>query len=104
MSRKNFSKGFKLQVLQELEAGKTLGQVCQEHELKSSLVCRWRREREQVPQYAFAGRGNPSKEETRIAQLEQKIGQLTMDNDFLKRVNTALQGKLFDIKKTRPES
>lgn len=103
MQRKNFSKDFKLQVLQELEAGKTLGRVCQEHELKQSLVCRWRREREQAPQYAFAGRGNPSKEETKTAQLEQKIGQLTMELDFVKRVNKALQAKLVDIKKTRPE-
>ncbi len=103
MERKNFSKEFKLQVLQELETGKTLSQVCQEHELKQSLVCRWRSERERNPQYAFAGRGNPSKEETKTAQLEQKVGQLTMEIDFLKRVNKALQGKLLDIKKTRPE-
>lgn len=103
MVRKNFSKEFKLQVLQELEAGKTLSQVCQEHELKQTLVCRWRREREASPQYAFAGRGNPAKEETKTAQLEQKIGQLTMEIDFVKRVNKALQFKLMDIKKTRPE-
>ncbi len=103
MLRKNFSKEFKLQVLQELEAGKTLSQVCQEHELKQSLVCRWRREREQSSQYAFAGKGNPAKEETKTAQLEQKVGQLTMEIDFIKRVNKALQSTLVDLKKTRPE-
>lgn len=103
MERRTFSKELKLQVLQELETGKTLTQVSQEHELKSDLVCRWRNEYQQNPAFAFSGKGNPSREETKEAQLERKIGQLTMENDFIKRVNKALQMKLLDIKKTRQE-
>ena len=101
MERKSFSKEFKLQVVQELSSGKTMTEICREHNLKTSLVCRWRREHEQGPQYAFAGNGKPSKEQTKVVQLEQKIGQLTMEVDFLKRMNASLQSRFTDIKKTR---
>ena len=90
-----------MQVLQELSSGKTMGDICREHNIKQTLVCRWRREHEQGPQYAFAGKGNPSKENTKTAQLEQKVGQLTMEIDFVKRVNSSLQIRLTYLKKTR---
>jgi transposase len=101
MRRKKFSKEFKLQVVQELQSGRAPVEVAREHDLKVDLVCRWRREYLQNPQLAFSGRGNPSREDTKTAQLERKIGQLYLENEFLKRVNSNLQARLADLKKTK---
>lgn len=103
MRYRKFTKEFKLGVLQELEAGKPLSELCRERELQPVLVCRWRREHSGDSQHAFSGRGKPSTRETRETQLERKIGQLCMEVDFVKRVNISLQNKLVDIKKTRGE-
>lgn len=99
MTGRNFTKEFKLQVVQEVLSGKPVAQVCREHSLYASLVCTWRRNYQQNPELAFNGRGIPSTEETKNAELERKIGQLYLENDFLKRVNSVLQQKLAEAKK-----
>ena len=100
MNKRKFSREFKLQVVQALQAGKAPAEVAREHDLKIDLVCRWRKEHQRDPQLAFSGRGNPSKEDAKYAQLERKIGQLYLENDFLKRVNNNLQNRLVELKKT----
>lgn len=99
MTGRNFTRGFKLQVVQELLSGRPVVEVCREHSLYASLVCTWRRNYQKNPELAFNGRGVPSTEETKNAELERKIGQLYLENDFLKRVNSALQQKLAEAKK-----
>lgn len=94
-----FTKEFKLQVVQELLSGRPVVEVCREHNLYASLVCTWRRNYQQNPELAFSGRGIPSTEETKNAELERKIGQLYLENDFLKKVNSVLQQKLVEVKK-----
>ena len=99
MKKRQFSKEFKLEILQELESGKTVAQISSEHDLKHGLVWTWRREYNKDPQHAFAGHGKPVREQARNAALEQKIGQQTMEIDFLKRVNANLQAALAESKK-----
>ena len=99
MGGRNFSKEFKLQVVQELLSGRPVAQVCREHNIYASLAYTWRRNYQKNPELAFSGRGVPSTEETKNAELERKIGQLYLENDFLKRVNSALQQKLVETKK-----
>ena len=60
--RRSFTREFKLSVLQELESGKSVAEICRQHELKKDVVCRWRKEYRENPKFAFAGRGNISKE------------------------------------------
>jgi len=62
------------------------------------LLDRWRAEWRAKGELAFPGIGrrgvgHPAVEEARqIAELERKIGQLTMENDFLKKGLAAFQG------------
>ena len=88
-TRRMYSRDFKLQVVKELEGTKTLAQIVREYEIEQSVVGRWYREYRQNGDKAFTGNGKPYKEDARIAALERKIGQLTIENDFLKK---ALQG------------
>lgn len=84
-TRRNFSQEFKLQVVKELEGSKTLAQIVREHEIDHGVVARWYREYRKYGENAFLGNGKTYKEDARIAQLERKIGQLTIENDFLKK-------------------
>lgn len=85
LERRRFSREFKLGVLRELEGGKSVAEVCREHDLTRFLVARWKREREENPGNAFAGNGNTCKDEARTRELERLVGQLYAENDFLKR-------------------
>ena len=84
-TRRIFTKDFKLSILAELKSGKNLSQLARENEIHPSLISRWKKEFEEDPDRAFAGKGNVWKEDARIADLERKIGQLYLENEFLKK-------------------
>ena len=91
LKRRRFTREFKLQVLREIEAGKTIAQAAREHEIHPNLITRWRSLRDQYSQQAFAGNGNTYKYEARIAELERIIGQLTIENTLLKKALQKLE-------------
>jgi transposase len=49
------------------------------------VLHRWRRDFQQSPEQAFPGLGKKRAEESRVAELERKIGQQALEIDFLKR-------------------
>ena len=85
LKRRVFSKAFKEQVLLEIDGGESLTQVARERQLHPVLICKWRRQYEQYGERAFAGHGKAYSDDAQIAVLERKIGQLTMENDLLKK-------------------
>jgi hypothetical protein len=46
---------------------------------------RWRRERDEYGERAFSGVGKKRDEESRVSELERKVGQQALEIDFLKR-------------------
>jgi len=52
--------------------------------IRTNVLHRWRREFHQGPGNAFPGLGQRRWEESRLAQLERKIGQQALEIDFLK--------------------
>lgn len=99
MVKRRFTKEFKLQVLREVAAGKEAVEIARQYELKHDLIYRWRKEYNADPTLAFSGRGVPSREATKVAELERKIGQLYLENEFLKKAANTLQAKLAEIKR-----
>lgn len=97
--KKLFSREFKLQVLRELDTGKSMAQVCREFDVYQNLVGRWKKEYEANPDQAFSGRGKPSTTETKVDQLERVIGQLYLENSFLKKAVNSLLSRLAGTKK-----
>ena len=91
VKRRQFTKDFKLQVLRELEAGKSLAQVSRQYQLHPTLIGKWRKQLLLYGESAFAGNGNLFKDEARIAELERMIGQLTMENALLKKALSRLE-------------
>ena len=93
LNRRRFTRDFKLQVLREIEAGKSIAQAAREHELHPNLITRWRSLQARYAQQAFAGNGNHYKQEARIAELERLVGRLTLENDFLKKALSHLEAR-----------
>ena len=86
-SRRKFTKEFKLATVARLNGGQTMAEVARAVEVHPTMVLRWREELENRGQEAaFPGRGNGKpQEESRIAELERKVGQQQMTIDFLER-------------------
>ena len=84
-TRRKFSREFKLQVIREIEAGKSVAQAAREHQLHPQLIGRWQKQQGQYGELAFAGAGHAYTESAKIAELERKVGQLTMEADLLKK-------------------
>jgi transposase len=84
LSRRMFSKEFKLAAVQRLEQGVSLGEVARALEVNPNVLHRWRRETRQGPGNVFPGHGKQRWAEGRVAELERKIGQQALEIDFLK--------------------
>ena len=91
LKRRKHSREFKLQVLREIEAGKTVAAAAREYEIHPSLITKWQNNYARYAEAAFAGNGRSYKDEARISELERKVGQLTMENDFLKKALQRLE-------------
>jgi transposase len=84
-SRRKFTKEFKLDAVQRLRAGEPAGLVARSLEVSRQELHRWGRDVDKFGERAFPGVGQKRAEETRIAELERKIGQQVLEIDFLKR-------------------
>jgi len=84
LSRRMFSKEFKLAAVERLEQGVSLGEVARALEVNPNVLHRWRREIRQGPGNVFPGQGKQRWAEGRVAELERKIGQQALEIDFLK--------------------
>src|ERR1700683_2304572 len=84
LSRRMFTKEFKLAAVQRLERGSSIGEVARALEGYRNVLHRCRREVRQGPGTVFPGQGKQRWAEGRIAELERKIGQQALEIDFLK--------------------
>src|SRR5580698_7242405 len=84
MSRRKFTKEAKLAAIQQLEMGSSAAEVARAFEINANLLHRWRQEFRHGPGNAFPGPGKRRWDETKVAQLERKVGQQAVEIDFLK--------------------
>lgn len=85
LSRRLFTKEFKLAAVRRLEQGVSIGEAARALEVNPNVLHRWRREFRTGPGNAFPGNGKERWAEGRIAELERKIGQQQLDLDFFKQ-------------------
>jgi transposase len=90
LARRIYSRELKIAAMREIDSGRTLAEVARQLQLSPHLLDRWRSEWRAKGELAFPGIGRRSaapafSDIQRIAELERKIGQLTMENDFLKK-------------------
>lgn len=91
LARSVYSRDLKIAVMRALDAGSATGEIARKYQLSPKLLERWRGEWRAKGELAFPGIGRrgadlPALDDARrVAELERKIGQLTMENDFLKK-------------------
>ena len=84
LSRRTFTREFKLQAVRRLEMGIPVGELARALEVNPNVLHRWRREQQQGPGNSFPGNGKRRWPEGRVAELERKVGQQALEIDFLR--------------------
>ena len=90
VSRTVYSRDLKIAAMRALDAGARNAEIARKYQVSPHLLERWRSEWRAKGDLAFPGLGRRGEgslvvdDARRIAELERKIGQLTMENDVLK--------------------
>jgi transposase len=84
--RKTQSKKVKFQAALELISEKhTITELCQKYNVQQRVLYRWKKELLENGASLFDRKTKLKPEHKEIDTLERKVGQLTMENDFLKK-------------------
>lgn len=86
--RRNHSPEFKSKVaLAAIKGDQTLSALSQQYGINGNLIVKWKKQLiEQSSEVFSSGKGLAPGRKTEIQVLQAKIGQLTMENDFLGKV------------------
>ena len=84
MSYRRYTKDFKQKVLRELAAGESVAAVARRYAVSRQLLYEWR-EKQRDGALDDTTPVRESQLRRQVSDLERKVGQLTMENDFLKK-------------------
>jgi transposase len=113
LSRRKFTRELKMAAVQRLETGSSVAEVSRAFEVNPNVLHRWRREFRQGPGNVFPGAGKRRWDDSERSKLERKIGQQTLEIDFLKgclqrieeqRMLQALNGKPLSAGRSKSKS
>lgn len=84
-TRRNHASGFKAKVaLAAIKGDKTLAEIAQQFDVHPNQVTEWKRQLQERAADVFDGAAaSKSEQEPDLKTLHAKIGQLTLENDFL---------------------
>ncbi len=87
MTRRKHSRGFKAQVaLEAIRGDLTVAEIAKKHNVHPGQVQLWKAEALAKFESLFdKGSTGVPKSDDEVAVLERKVGQLTIENDFLKK-------------------
>lgn len=87
MTRRKHSSGFKAQVaLEAIRGDITVAEIAKKHNVHPGQVQAWKAEALSKLESIFdKGLEGSSRPDEQMAVLERKVGQLTIENDFLKK-------------------
>jgi transposase-like protein len=91
--RQRHRAGFKARVgLEAVSGNKTVAEIAREYQVHPAQVSQWKRViTERLPEVFEAGvSASAEMSEREVARLEQKVGQLTMELDWLKKKSAQL--------------
>lgn len=90
--RRNHSPSFKARVaLDALKGEKTLAELAEQHDVHPNQITEWKKQLVENSEAVF-GAKPAENTEAKIKELHAKIGQLSMENDFLEKGLTRIHG------------
>jgi len=78
--------------VRRLELGASVAEVARACEVNPNVLHRWERELRGYGAKAFTGNGKMRAEESRVAELERKVGRQAMEVDFFAAMLAACRG------------
>jgi len=93
LKRRQFTREFKLTVIREVEAGKSPAEVARQYQINHSTIRQWLSRYGRNPVSLLDGNKQPTKETTRMAEMERLIGRLSLENDILKKALQRLEAR-----------
>ena len=88
MPRQQYSRELKVATMREIDSGKSMAEVARMFQVSPKRLETWKSEWRAKGELAFPGQGSRPQarvDAERIALLERKIGQQTMEIEFLKK-------------------
>jgi transposase len=95
LSRGTFTTEFMEGAVRGLELGASVAEVARTCEVNPNVLYRWRRELREYAAKAFPREGHRRIEESRIAELERKVGRQAMEIDLRGDVASRLGARAF---------
>lgn len=86
--RRNFSADFKARVaLEALSGAYTMAELASKHKVHSNMIGQWKRKAQESLPDVFAKKSErkDADRDLEVKELHAKIGQLTVENDFLSK-------------------
>lgn len=103
-NRRKYSREFKIKLMREIEIGTSIASLSRQYNIHPTQIQSWKRTFKKYGDRAFQGNGKVYTDEARIAELERTIGQLTIENSFLKKVLEKLETQASQVTKKGGES
>ena len=92
--RRNFSADFKARVVLELLSGTaSLAELCRKHNVKPQLLAHWKAAVVERLPTLFGGDESVSRDQARVADLEQLVGRQAYELEILKKASRLLTGR-----------
>jgi transposase len=89
--RRQFTPEFKARLVLDLLTGvQSQAEACRKHSLAPNLVALWKTTFLERAHLVFDSDSARSAEQARIAELEQVLGRMTLENELLKKVSMRL--------------
>jgi transposase len=90
-ARRRFSPEFKTRVVLDVVSGvQSQAEACRKHSLSPNLLTLWKTTFLERAHLAFESDAVRSAELARIAELEQVLGRITLENELLKKASSRL--------------
>ena len=92
LNRRRCTRECKRPVVREREAGTPPAQAAREDQMHPTMILRWRQAHRRDAEHACASTGHLDNVEARIAEVERRIGQLTVEKARLPTAWRRLEG------------
>lgn len=82
--RTKYENDFKVMIVELLNSGRKVKEVCEEYELADNMVRRWRREHK-AKSGDFSKKRELSSEEQELKSLKKELREVRLERDILKK-------------------